>query len=89
MTQLLTYVSKGNTARNSSELFLSVEEAKPLLSLINKIQLAQRKQLVCERSLLGHCEKASLSIEIDSHLKELRALLYEDTKANYAKKESE
>lgn len=80
--QLLTYYSGHRAAEeDTQDLYLGTREMKPLLSLINRIQLKQEEQL--KRKVAGDPSWTLIMLEVSELMREMEDMLLREVEANF------
>lgn len=80
--QLLTYYSGHRAAEaDTQDLYLGTREMKPLLSLINRIQLKQEEQLKLKAA--GNPAWTLTMLEVSELTREMEDMLMREVEANF------
>ncbi|AGG58032.1 hypothetical protein VPBG_00260 [Vibrio phage helene 12B3] len=79
---LAYYTPQRCSAEDTQDLYLGFEELKPVLSILNKIQIIQKQIAIGGISFQEHCK---LHLQIDPLLSDLEDLLCDDVKAQLEK----
>jgi hypothetical protein len=84
MKQLLTYYSSHrDSCGDTQDLYLGFEEAKPLISLINQVQILMKDKIMIKQEN-GYTR--DIDNEIDNLLDGIHNLLHEDVIADLKQK---